>query len=143
MKTLLPILLFVYSFHGNTQILCTKIDSIKLYQIPVNISTVLSLDDFDIKHFDSKYLKKNIFKDTVIINEFSDVIDKLQFDNIRTNNNIDVRILIEIYLNNKIYHKIVIDRYGNIMLNNYFIKRNIRFIDWINLNFLVNNNVGF
>jgi hypothetical protein len=108
---LLSIYIFLHTINCLSQNLCLRIDSIKIYSIPWNMRTVVSLEDDGVRNFDDSEFKNinlnsikkiKTIKDSSVILEFS----KLNLNNPNeeiTINDIDARMVVDIFINTKIF----------------------------------------
>jgi len=140
MKNLLAILsLFLIGFDSVSQEISFKIDSVKIFQLPLSLRTSLSLNDYDVRNWKEKVLGKDIVKtdmisdslklEELIVTKFSNA--QYQFD---SENSIDVRIVLDIYLNTGIIYTIQMDSMGYYLLGPFEVpmKRNRNLINWLN-----------
>jgi len=126
------------SFHGNTQDLSLKIDSLKIYHLPLSMRSVLSLSDNDVRNFsetiqNQALLKTELIEDSLTIcefiqTEFSNEANVSDFEY-----SIDVRIVIDVYLEHGIRLTITMDDKGYYLIENEKIQRsrNRKLITWL------------
>lgn len=134
MKVLWFILLFFiytpYNVYG--QDICLKLDSIKITYIPLNIvDPIISLDEYDVKHFNKDYVHICIIKDSLSLLE--------QFTNIEFNDLVyikeymDARLVIEIFSNGKIIMLLLMNNRKQFSFDgdSNFLFENKKLFDWI------------
>jgi hypothetical protein len=120
------------------QNLTFKIDSIKVYHLPLSMRTFLALNDYDVRHWDQKVmneeiLKIHVIKDSLDIYSFTE-ITFMDTSNITTYQySIDARIVIDIFMEKGILLSIVMDDKGYYILGNEKTQRsrNKKLIDWL------------
>jgi hypothetical protein len=127
MKWLLVLSLSFILKIAQCQTICFEIDSVLVYYIPWDAHSKFSLNEDDFKCINNKKL---VFTDSMAIKELltsflrKEVFLKKEFS-------VDIRMLIEIYFNNK-YIKIGIENSGFYVYSNTLYKRNKELIKWIN-----------
>ena len=132
MKKLIILLLFVISsFKGLGQNICLKIDSLKVYYVPLMLKTTLTIGEADLRNFDPRFLKIKIITHDSIIKKFSEIeLQKLEFL-LPKNRDIDCRILIDIHTG-KTYLTLAFNNHLIYSFENLSYSRNKELIKWIN-----------
>lgn len=126
MKKNILFIIFILVFYvqnGYAQKLSFKVDSIKIYNLPLSLHTTISLDDYEVRNWNLKV--KN--KETLQIKTVSDSLDLKAFagiqimdnDNITSfNYSLDVRIVVDVYLEKGILISILMDNKGYYLIGN-------------------------
>jgi hypothetical protein len=120
------------------QNLSFKIDSIKVYHLPLSMRTFIALTDYDVrlwyqKVMNEEILKVHVIKDSLEIYSFSE-ITFMDISNITSfQYSIDARVVIDIFLEKGILLSIVMDDKGYYILGNETTQgsRNKKLIDWL------------
>ncbi len=141
MTTKHTLILFIFIScltQGYAQQLSFKVDSIKIYHLPLTMRTFLALDDYEVRHFEEGINEKSILQthniiDTSEINSFSEVefMDTSNLTNF--NYSVDARIVIDIYMEKGLALSIVMDDKGYYLIGNEKMQRsrNRKLNDWL------------
>jgi hypothetical protein len=128
------IYIFIFVFMGNhisAQDYCLKIDSIRVFYITKNINTVISLDDWEVRNFDTNYVKTLCIRDSISLKKFAD-LNILEVSEVDTlGGHIDTRIVVDIYLKYNYFLSISLNKHGEYNINGIICYRNLYFIKWL------------
>lgn len=123
------------------QNLSFKIDSIKVYHLPLSMKTFLALTDYDVRHWNQKVMNKEILKvhtikDSLEIYHFSEITFMDTSNNTSFQHSIDARIVIDIFMEKGVLLSIIMDDKGYYILGNETTQRsrNKKLIDWLKKN---------
>ena len=137
-KQIVTIIFFSCFSQGFTQQLSFNVDSIKIYHLPLSMRTSLVLDDYEVRHFKEVINNKSILKthsisDISELRTFSEVDLIDTFNLTKFNSSVDVRIVIDIYLEKGITLSIIMDDKGNYLIGNEKMQRsrNRKLNDWL------------
>lgn len=110
-----------------------KIDSLRVYYIPLSTSSRLSLNAQDIRGFNENYLKTKLINNANDLNEFHALYCGLQNDSNRIDlSAVDARIVIDIYSSGKDSRTITLDKFGRYSISKIVYNRLSFLIIWIN-----------
>jgi|GEM_PF-2500844 len=132
MKKLISGLLLAFFFITNglfSQELCFKIDSILVYSIPLETTSLIHIDKQEIKRLDS--LSYNI-KDSISLNKFTE-FDLLKTSFYNKNKSIDTRVLVDVYTSS--FGNIIsiqLNKKGQYLIGNNYSYENLDLLNWIN-----------
>ena len=137
-KQIVTIIFFSCFSQGFTQQLSFKVDSIKIYHLPLSMRTFLALDDYEVRHFKEVINNKSILQtysisDISELRTFSEVDLMDTFNLTKFNYSVDVRIVIDIYLEKGITLSIIMDDKGYYLIGNEKMQRsrNRKLNDWL------------
>ncbi len=137
-KQIVTIIFFSCFSQGFTQQLSFKVDSIKIYHLPLSMRTSLALDDYEVRHFKEVINNKSILQthsisDISELRTFSEVDLMDTFNLTKFNSSVDVRIVIDIYLEKGITLSIIMDDKGYYLIGNEKMQRsrNRKLNDWL------------
>lgn len=123
------------------QNLSFKIDSIKVYHLPLTMKTFLALTDYDVRHWNQKVMNEEILKvhsikDSLEICHFSEITFMDTSNNTSFQHSIDARIVIDIFMEKGVLLSIIMDDKGYYILGNETTQRsrNKKLIDWLKKN---------
>lgn len=136
---ILILIIFISCFlQGFAQQLSFKVDSIKIYHLPLTMRTFLALDDYEVRHFEEAINNKSILQthnitDTAEVRTFSEVdfMDTSNLTNFKYS--VDVRIVIDIYMEKGITLSIIMDDKAYYLIGNEKTQRsrNRKLNDWL------------
>lgn len=131
LKKVIGFMFFLILVHNvNSQNICLKIDSIKLYNVPLNLSTTLSLSAEDVRNFESDFIQITMVNDSMSISKFPQTFISGEF---KSNNSthIDARIVVDLYTNINQIITIMVNKYGFYQVGNQIYYWNDHLFDWI------------
>jgi hypothetical protein len=138
-------LFYLFLVLFNSQLSCyaqdfsLKVDSIKIYHLPLNLRTSLALTDFDVRNWkenvgSTQLLKTHVIADSAELQSFVDldIVNNSSISEFKYS--LDPRIIIDIYLSASIILTISMDDSGYFYLGNekYQRIRNRKIISWLN-----------
>lgn len=133
------LLIFMTSFIlMRSQQLPIQIDSIIIYHVPLSMKTSLSLSDYDIRNFDQKVfnidlLEIDIERDSLKIDDFIKSGIFNQENKSKFDFSIDVRIVIDLFMEKVLELTIIMDDKGYYIVGNEKVQRlkNAKLTSWL------------
>lgn len=138
MNKIITLIFLVFAYCTNAQQLALKIDSIVVYSLPMSMRTVISLDENAVRAFDTKIGSREILKVSSVNNKKK--LDEFEAVNFANDSligdfpfSLDVRLVMDIYLEYNVTISISMDSSGYYRIQNeqYQRSRNSELIEWL------------
>jgi len=112
---------------------CFHIDSIRVYHIPLNIKTRLSLSSYDVRTFDKSLRKEITIKNDTLIKSFSEInLFEHKFKECPKESCIDERAVFDIFYKEGLVFTIGMDSTGYYSVFDVMYNKNDKLLNWIN-----------